>query len=227
LNLDVHHSFGSVDLSVTVDGKAALNSKLDGSGKRFKMFGKRTERSFTHTLDLSPGVRVVRVRMRSDEDKFDQTRVERFELGSASVAAIRIAADKTGMSIVADRPPAPPAPKAPAAIIQADPAALVASAAAALPLAAATAATRAPQTASTVVGLVQSLRSMLIAIAGFVASAATGFVVQEFLRRRKDLLFAENENPARSKPVERRRRRRGTVRVVREESVATADEASA
>jgi hypothetical protein len=208
LNLDVRHNFSSVDLAVTVDGKLALNRKLDGSGKRFKMFGKRSERGYTQTLDLSPGVHVVRVRVRSAADKFDQTRTERFELASSSIAAMRIAADKSGMSIAADHPPLPPVPKAPPAAIQAVPSSAAASrAATVVPVAAS--ATDA-QSANALINLVQSLRSMLIAIAGFVASAATGFVVQEFLRRRRGLLFAEAANPAAGGPApERRRRKRG------------------
>jgi hypothetical protein len=207
LNLDVRHSFGSADLSVTVDGQPAINTRLDGSGKRFKMFGKRAERGYTQSIDLDPGVRVVRVRLRSADAKFDQTRVERFELGSASVAAIRIAADKSGMSLAADHPPLPPAPKAPPATIHASvpPAKSVVTAASQV----ATPAAMSSQEASAVVDLIQSLRSMLIAIAGFVASAATGFVVQEFLRRRRGLIFAEAA-PAKpvSVPVERRRHKR-------------------
>ncbi len=35
--------------------------------------------------------------------------MERFDLDSASVATLRIAADKSGLSIVAERPPAPQA----------------------------------------------------------------------------------------------------------------------
>ena len=84
-----------------------LETKLAGSGKRFGVVGKRSERGFTRTLDVAPGVRIVRVRVRSAEDKFDQTRVERFDLDSASVAAMRIAADKSGLSVVADRPASP------------------------------------------------------------------------------------------------------------------------
>jgi hypothetical protein len=219
LNLDVRHSFASLDLSVTVDGKPALNTKLDGSGKRFKMFGKRTERNFTQSLELPPGVRIVRVRLQSAADKFDQTRVERFELGSAAVAAIRVAVDKSGMSLVANHPPTPPKTIAPPAPIQA---AVPASPAAAASAAATTpvkvlapnpsvptaAETQAASTA--VIELVQSLRSMLIAIAGFVASAATGFVVQEFLRRRRGLLFQEPPPIVEEgfQGEERRRRRR-------------------
>src|SRR6185436_6175701 len=110
LNLDVRHTFRTVDLSLTVDGKRALETRLTGGGKRFGVFGKRAERGFTPTLDLPPGVRIVRVRLRSEPDKFDQTRVERFDLDSASVATLRIAADKSGLSIVAERPRAAQAP---------------------------------------------------------------------------------------------------------------------
>lgn len=210
LNLDVRHSFASIDLSVTVDGRPALRRTLDGSGKRFKMFGKRAERGFTQTIDLAPGVRVVRVRLRSAADKFDQTRVERFELGSASVAALRIAADKSGMSLSADHPPLPAAPKpsasAPmlqAAVLQ-TPAAVSATSAPIRPEE-----SKASPVDNALVDLVQSLRSMLIAIAGFVASAATGFVVQEFLRRRRGLIFAEAAAAMSSAvPAERRRRKR-------------------
>jgi hypothetical protein len=209
LNLDVRHTFGAMDLSVTVDGRPALTNQLDGGGKRFKMFGKRAERGFTRTLDLSPGVHVVRVRLKSTEDEFDQTRVERFDLGSASVAGLQITADKSGMSLVANHPPPPPKP-APAPVQRASTPASNAPAvvAAAAPIAQHVEPRTSPAE-SAVVELVQSLRSMLIAIAGFVASAATGFVVQEFLRRRKGLLFAEAEaKAAPPSAMERRRRRR-------------------
>jgi hypothetical protein len=217
LNLDVRHTFKNVELAVTVDGKPALTTQLDGSGKRFKMFGKRAERGFTQTIDLAPGVRVVRVRMKSAAEKFDQTRVERFDLAAASVATIRIAADKSGLSLVANHPPPPPAPKPPVVetkppVPTSTPAAVPAAAAVTTaPPAAAPAVMRASQAESTMLELVQSLRSMLIAIAGFVASAATGFVVQEFLRRRRGLLFAEAEAPppAEATPERRRRRRAG------------------
>jgi hypothetical protein len=63
----------------------------------------------------------------------------------------------------------------------------------------AAAALQVTQQADALASLVKSIRSMLIAIAGFVASAATGFIVQEFLRARKNLVFAND----------RRRRSRG------------------
>ena len=186
LNLDVRHSFGSVDFSVTVDGKPTLQTKLDGSGKRFGVFGKRSERGYTKTFELTPGVHLVRVRVSSPDDKFDQTRVERFDLGSSSVASMRISADKSGLSLVAERPPAPePVAAAPVAV---PPVPLPAPVQAAAVPQASTAASH--QDVNAVADLLQSVRSMLIAIAGFVASAATGFIVQEYLRSRRSLLVA-------------------------------------
>ncbi len=228
LNLDVRHSFGSVDFSVAVDGKPALRSKLSGGGKRFGAFGKRSERGYTKTLDLSPGVHVVRVRVSSADDQFDQTRVERFDLTSASVATLRVSADKSGLSLVAERPTVPPPARAAAPIQDAVAPPAPAVVPAALPAApvAAAAGSRTAQEANAVVDLLQSVRSILIAIAGFVASAATGFVVQEYLRTRRGLLFAGAEGAAgKAYPNERRRRRRpGTPRTPGDDNVPESDD---
>jgi hypothetical protein len=186
LNLDVQHAFGKAGLSVTIDGEKVLDTTLEGSAKRFKVFGKRAARGFTRTLDLAPGVRVVSVRVRSTSDRFDQARVERFDLESAAVATLRVSADKSGLSVVAERPAlqaGQPAPSARGAAPAAAPV-LAASQSAAL-----TSASASGTDAAGVMEVLQSLRSMLIAIAGFIASAATGFLVQEFLRSRRGLLF--------------------------------------
>ncbi|MBY0494416.1 MAG: hypothetical protein K2Y23_09375 [Cyanobacteria bacterium] len=210
LNLDVRHSFRNVDFTVTVDNKPVLQTKLEGSGKRFGVFGKRGERGYTKTLDLTPGVHLVRIRVLSANDKFDQTRVERFDLGSSSVASMRISADKTGLTLLAERPPVPapdatpaPEPIAAAPVVAAPVPAAAPVQAAAVPQAS-NAASR--QDVNAVADLLQSVRSMLIAIAGFVASAATGFVVQEYLRSRRSLIFAPGG--AREPAEERRKRRR-------------------
>ena len=223
LNLEVRHSFKDVDFSVTVDGKPAFQATVEGSGKRFKVFGKRSERGYTKTIELPPGVRLVRVRVLSAEEKFDQTRVERFDLGAASVATLRVSADKSGLSLVAERPPAsrPPAPVQPPvqAAVSLPAPTVVPTAASTVPVPAA-ASPRTTQEANSVVDLLQSVRSILIAIAGFVASAATGFVVQEYLRTRRGLLFASGQpGPEQSYPNERRRRRRpGRARLPQEDS---------
>ena len=175
LNLDVRHNFKLVALTVTIDNAPALDVKIDGSGKRFGMFGKREERLFTKTLDLDPGVRVVRVRVRSTADKFDQTRVERFELGPASVASLRLVVEKSGLAVFADRPP----------VVLTAASALRQAAAIPTPRALTASAARPP---SVLVEIYQMLRSLLIAMAGFVATTAAGYVVQEFLISRKRLL---------------------------------------
>jgi hypothetical protein len=201
LNLDVRHAFGNVKLSVAVDGKVVFDTPLTGSGKKFKVFGKRAERGYTKTLELAPGVRVVQVRVTSPDDNYDQSRTERFDLESASVAVMQIAADKTGLSVVVRRPTPSAAPRA-AAINPAPvppPALAAAPATAPVPVSF-------PVTASAVapdpsIELLQTMRSMLIAIMGFVASAATGFVVQEFMRSRRGLLFDRRRKNRRRQPA--------------------------
>lgn len=217
LNLDVRHSFAKVDLTVAVDGKPVLNTRLEGSGKRFGVFGKRAERGYTKTLDLTPGVHLVRVRMFSASEKFDQTRVERFDLGSAAVASMRISADKSGLSLVAERPPAPPPPATlPAtAPVAAAPAAAVPVQAAHVEVSPSSAAAS-RQDVNAVADLLQSVRSMLIAIAGFVASAATGFVVQEYMKTRR-IVFTPTESDQAVAGERRKRRRPGKPRPRAEE----------
>ena len=178
----------SVALLVTVDGNRALQTTLEGNGKKFKMFGKRAERHFTCTLDLEPGVRVVRVRIQSTEDRFDQTRVERFDVAPASVAALRISADKsTGLVAVADNPASTSDPRQAPAPQPAVAASVVPAQTGSVPPHSIT------LQADALAKLLNSLRSMLIAIAGFVASAATGFMVQEFLRSKKGAIFKTGE----------------------------------
>jgi hypothetical protein len=188
LNLDVRHAFGNVELAVTVDGKTVFDAPLSGGGRKFKVFGKRAERGFTRTLDLAPGVRVVQVRLSSPADDYDQSRTERFELEPASVAVMQIAAKKTGLSVVVRRPTPSAAPRE--AVNAPPPAAPAPPTATPVPAPAVSPVTASVVTATDAsVELLQTMRSMLIAIMGFVASAATGFVVQEFMRSRRGLLF--------------------------------------
>jgi hypothetical protein len=203
LNLDVRHSFGSVDLSVSIDGEQVLDTKLAGSRRRFGVVGKRGERSYTKTLDLAAGARVVRVRVRSAEDDFDQSRIEQFDLAPATVATMRIAADKSGLSVVADRPAAT------APTIVASTTAAPATAAATAPLAEPRrpAESSGVAEASALAELYQTLRSTLIAMAGFIASAATGFLVESYLRSRRAFAFAQQAAAQEATIAERRRRR--------------------
>jgi hypothetical protein len=218
LNLDLRHNFRSVDLTVTVDSKRVLDTKLEGLGKKFGVFGRRPERSYTRTLDLQPGARVVRLHVKNAEEKFEHTRVERFDLGPASVATMRIDIEKSGLSVIADRP-APPA-LAPSAAPPAESAPVTATVTAppALPPAhasqaaqAAAQATQEAQEASALAALYQSLRSILITLAGLIGSTATAFVVQEFLKQRKvvDFKAGHGQTTQAARILRRRRERRG------------------
>ena len=210
LNLDLRHKFRSVDLTVTVDGKRVLESKLEGSGKKFGVFGRRDDRSFTRTLDLQPGARVIRLRVKSTDDKFEHSRVERFDLGPASVATMRVDIEKSGLSVIADRPaPPPPTAAAEPAPVTATAPALPAAHASEAAQAAAQAAQEA-QKASALAALYQSLRSVLITLAGLIGSTATAFVVQEFLKQRKvvDFKGGTHQNHHAARILRRRRERR-------------------
>jgi hypothetical protein len=195
LNLDFRHSFGSVDLSLSVDNKRVLDTKLEGAGRKFGVFGKRGERSFTRSIELAPGARVVRIRVKSEKDDFDHTRVERFDLGSAAVAAMRITVDKTGLDVMTDRPPAPPV-----ALAAPTPAPPTSAAVAT------TAATAAAVTQSSALAeLYHTLRQLLIALAGFIASVASGFLFEEYMKSRNLSPFKE---PAPGTAADRSARRR-------------------
>lgn len=191
LNLDVRHRFRHVDLTVTVDGKRALDTRLEGNGKKFGVFGGRGERQFTRTLDLRPGDRVVTVRLRSTDEKFDHTRAERFELNAAAVATMRIGVDKNGLDVMTDRPPVAAAPPVLPVTASTLPLAPNAPAATASPASA----SAAPAQGGMVVELYQTLRRLLIALAGFIASVAAAYLLEEFLKSRH-VSFAAAAPPA-------------------------------
>ncbi|HJU43706.1 MAG TPA: hypothetical protein VJ691_12850, partial [Vicinamibacterales bacterium] len=66
------------------------------------------------------------------------------------------------------------------------------------------------QEASSLAALYQSLRSILITIAGLIGSTATAFVVQEFLKQRRvvDFKGSQNQNTQAARILRRRRERR-------------------
>ena len=214
LNLDLRHTFRSVDLTVTVDGKRVLETKLEGSSKKFGVFGRREARSYTRTLDLQPGARVVRLRVASAAEKFEHSRVERFDLGPASVATMRVDIEESGLSVIADRPAPPPSasPAPEPAPVAAAPAPVLPPAHASEAAQAAAQAAQEAQKASSLAALYQSLRSVLITLAGLIGSTATAFVVQEFLKQRKVVDFKGGQgNPTQAARIVHRRRRERRV----------------
>ena len=64
------------------------------------------------------------------------------------------------------------------------------------------------QEATALAELYQSLRSVLIGVAGFIASVAFGFLFEEFLKSRNLSPFQPAPSPASNRPDRRRRARR-------------------
>ena len=160
LNLLVRHRLQSAELWVVMDGKLSFADALLGSrAKRFGIFGKRAETTFSKSLAISPGEHVIQVRLRSAADGFDQTRLERFELPREKVATLLVSAEQDGMSLAFHGLPS----------------------------------AQAGENGSDVL---QSLRSILLTVVGFIASAGIGFIVQEFLRSKA------SPSPAREGSVE-------------------------
>jgi hypothetical protein len=119
---------------------------------------------------------------------------------------MRVDIEKAGLSVIADRPAPPPSAALPVPVsAQVLPAAHASEAA----QAAAQAAQEAHE-ASALAALYQSLRSVLITLAGLIGSTATAYVVQEFLKQRRVVDF-KGGPPTQAARILRRRRERRSV----------------
>jgi hypothetical protein len=106
LNLVCRHNLQSAGLSVFIDGELTYADQLSGSPmKRFGVFGKRAEKTFSKSLAVPSGEHVVQVNVKSVADGFDQTKLCRFDLPHGKEATLLIAAEKNGMSLVFQGPP--------------------------------------------------------------------------------------------------------------------------
>jgi len=109
LNLVCRHNLQGAGLSVFIDGKLTYANQLSGSSmKRFGVFGKRADKTFSKSLAVPSGEHVVQVNVRSVADEFDQTKMHRFDLPRGKEATLLIAAEKNGMSLVFQGPPVTP-----------------------------------------------------------------------------------------------------------------------
>ena len=68
------HSFRSADLSIWVDGNLVYQDELTGVAKRRLLFRTTVQGSFSEVLRVPAGKRLVRVRVRSESEGYDQTR---------------------------------------------------------------------------------------------------------------------------------------------------------
>jgi hypothetical protein len=101
LNLVCRHNLRSADLSVSMDGKLILTDELSGSSlKRFGVFGKRLEGTFSKSLSVPSGVHVIDVHLTSSADGFDQTRRCGVTLPPGQDATLVISTQRGGLSLL-------------------------------------------------------------------------------------------------------------------------------
>ena len=100
LNLICRHAFRSADISVSIDGKTIYADHISASPKRFyEILGKRSE-TFSKSLTVPSGNRVVEVHLSSATDGFDQTRQCELSVPPGKEATLLVEAQQSGMSLV-------------------------------------------------------------------------------------------------------------------------------
>jgi hypothetical protein len=101
LNLICRHNFRTVDLSVSIDGKLILTDEISGSSlKRFGVFGKRLEGTFSKSLSVPSGFHVVDLHLKSLADGFDQTRRCGLTLPAGKDATLVISTQRGGLLLM-------------------------------------------------------------------------------------------------------------------------------
>jgi serine/threonine-protein kinase len=73
LRIEFQHNFRSAELSIWVDGSLVHQAELTGAAER-RLFRTSVRGSYSESLRVPAGKRVVRVRVRSEGDGYDQTR---------------------------------------------------------------------------------------------------------------------------------------------------------
>jgi hypothetical protein len=100
LNLICRHALRSADISVAIDGKTIFSDHISASPKKFyEILGKRSE-TFSKSLTVPSGSRVVEVHLSSATDGFDQTRQCDLNLPPGKETTLLVEAQQSGMSLV-------------------------------------------------------------------------------------------------------------------------------
>ena len=100
LNLICRHTLRSAEISVSIDGKTIYSDHISASPKKFyEILGKRSE-TFSKSLTVPSGNRVVEVHLSSATDGFDQTRQCELSVAPGKEAILLIEAQQSGMFLV-------------------------------------------------------------------------------------------------------------------------------
>jgi hypothetical protein len=100
LNVICRHALRSADISVSIDGKTIYSDHISASPKKFyEILGKRSE-TFSKSLTVPSGNRLVEVHLTSATDGFDQTRQCELSVPPGKEATLLVEAQQSGMSLV-------------------------------------------------------------------------------------------------------------------------------
>jgi hypothetical protein len=103
LNLVCRHNLRSAELAVYVDGDLRFTEQLSGSAvKRFGVFGKRLESTFSKSLKLESGEHLVQVHLTSAEDGFDQSKSKTVNVAAGAEGTLYVSTPDRGMSLIFD-----------------------------------------------------------------------------------------------------------------------------
>ena len=113
LNLVCRHNLRAADLAVYIDGKLSYTEQLSGSAKkRFGIVGPRVAKTFSKSLVVPSGERVVNVHLKSAADGFDQEQSCSLNLPPGKAGTLVIAMQQNGMSLTFQGSPVAPAESA-------------------------------------------------------------------------------------------------------------------
>jgi hypothetical protein len=96
LDIEMEHNFASAELSVWVDDQQAYSRKLEGTDKRRMVVFHAVQGHESHTIQLAPGQRSVRVQVASDVDSAAQSGTVTGEFVSGKEKTLRVHFNKHG-----------------------------------------------------------------------------------------------------------------------------------
>jgi hypothetical protein len=100
LTLICRHALRSADISVSIDGKTIYSDHISASPKKFYEILRKRSETFSKSLTVPSGNRVVEVHLSSATDGFDQTRQCELSVPPGKEATLLVEAQQSGMSLL-------------------------------------------------------------------------------------------------------------------------------
>jgi len=99
LRISVEHHFGAAQLSVWVDGKLTYSFLLNGAVKKRMLLFKGVQRYFSDSLEVAGGEHLIRVRVLSADNSYDQSASIRGSFAPGSEKILTTQFDKNNRSM--------------------------------------------------------------------------------------------------------------------------------